>query len=520
MKVFSKTKGLYYSILSTITILFLISSPGAGLGGTLIEDQSIDAYPDRTYHLYVPAELPESSVPILFILHGGTSNADQIIGLPGNAAPAKVFLELADIDKFIVVIPNGVADTDPESRHWNDCRGDCAPNGDADDVGFIEALIDQVKYDYPAVDLDRVYCKGVSNGGLMCLRLARELSDQIAAIAATSAANATFNICADITGDEYISIMMINGTDDPILPWDGGLVAAGLDPHHGTTDSVADTIAFWASHNNTEEFNITDIPDIDKSDKSTVSKETYGNGEEGTEVILYRVNGGGHPVPSIQERFSWLYQRRLVGWQNHDIETAVEVWAFFQKHGLNGPVSCDESVEICDGIDNDCDGEIDEGLPVSTYYRDADGDTFGDPYDSTNACSQPDGYVTNSTDCDDSNSEIYLGATETCDGKDNDCDGTADEELTRATSCGLGACFGNTGIETCTEGLWDGDSDTCDPLAGAVAEICDDEIDNDCDGGIDEGCGDPCLLIGETCSSDSDCCSGKCKGRAGRKTCK
>lgn len=83
--------------------------------------------------------------------------------------------------------------------------------------------------------------------------------------------------------------------------------------------------------------------------------------------------------------------------------------------------------EVCDGADNNCDGNIDEGLPLNTYYLDSDSDTYGDPNTSTSACSAPAGYVSDSTDCDDSNAAINPGATEVCDGVDNNCDGTIDE---------------------------------------------------------------------------------------------
>ena len=102
---------------------------------------------------------------------------------------------------------------------------------------------------------------------------------------------------------------------------------------------------------------------------------------------------------------------------------------------LAGPeVDCNDAdpsaqpgaTEVCDGVDNNCDGQIDEGLK-NTFYRDLDDDGYGNTAESTPACSAPAGYVVKSGDCDDSNAAVHPGAQEVCDdGKDNDCDGTVD----------------------------------------------------------------------------------------------
>ena len=84
------------------------------------------------------------------------------------------------------------------------------------------------------------------------------------------------------------------------------------------------------------------------------------------------------------------------------------------------------STETCDGLDNNCDGEIDEGV-TDSFYLDADGDGFGNPQTSIEACESPEQYVSNANDCDDNNAERYPGGIEFCDGIDNDCNTEIDD---------------------------------------------------------------------------------------------
>ncbi len=90
------------------------------------------------------------------------------------------------------------------------------------------------------------------------------------------------------------------------------------------------------------------------------------------------------------------------------------------------PLSYPGNTEVCDGIDNNCNNNIDEGL-LNTYYIDSDNDGYGNINISVQECSAPSGYVSNNTDCDDSNNNVYPGSTEVCDGIDNNCNNVTDE---------------------------------------------------------------------------------------------
>ncbi len=116
--------------------------------------------------------------------------------------------------------------------------------------------------------------------------------------------------------------------------------------------------------------------------------------------------------------------------------------------------------EICDDLDNDCDGKVDKNTKEVPWYPDLDGDHFGDPEgESVMSCAPVEGYALRATDCDDSTAAVNHAAREVCDGVDNDCDGDIDEDgvcacapegNVRPCACGLG----QSGVQNCFGGTW------------------------------------------------------------------
>ena len=168
----------------------------------------------------------------------------------------------------------------------------------------------------------------------------------------------------------------------------------------------------------------------------------------------------------------------------------------------DGDVNPGES-EVCDEIDNNCDGSIDEdsAIDADTWYADTDEDSYGDPDSSTSACDQPSGYVADSTDCNDANNNINPDAEEVCDAADNNCDGVVDEDEAVDAPTWYADDDSDTygdassAVTRCSQPSgYVSDDEDCDDTSAAInpaaTEVCDD-VDNDCDGDIDDD--DPTL---------------------------
>jgi polyhydroxybutyrate depolymerase len=193
-------------------------------------------------------------------------------------------------------------------------------------------LIDAVSSGW-AVDQERVYVSGTSNGGFMALRLAQELSDRVAAVASVAAGMPAVPACG--APENPVSVLFMNGTDDNHMPYGGGYLSNPPDPAHGSVLSTPDSVRYWVDFNlATVDPLVHVFPDLDPEDGGIVERFTHGNGREATEVVLYRVNGGGHSAPSIRERYSALFERYF-NRQNHDVEMTAELWRFFRDKTLH-----------------------------------------------------------------------------------------------------------------------------------------------------------------------------------------
>jgi polyhydroxybutyrate depolymerase len=274
----------------------------------------------RTFLYYIPARVdPPAALVIVF--HSSMGNGAQ-----ARAAFGYELDRIADEHGFLVVYPDGVG------GHWNDCRK-VAPYAarrlGIDDVGFARALVAHFGASWN-VDSERVFATGYSNGGHMAIRLALEAPDLVAAVAPVIASlPAETNMVCRVRGAP-VSILFMNGTDDPINPYEGGEVSLyGIFLKRGevvSTEASAAWFARLAGHTGPPERER--LPDRSGEDGSTVERARW-SGPGRRSVVLYSVRGGGHTVPHPTVRAP-----RLLGRTNADITAAEEIWLFFSGEAM------------------------------------------------------------------------------------------------------------------------------------------------------------------------------------------
>jgi polyhydroxybutyrate depolymerase len=251
----------------------------------------------REYILYVPALYTgDEPVPLLLNFHALGSNAEQQM-LLGDFRP------IADSAGFLVAHPQGTT-SDQGLRFWN--IGDAV----VDDVGFTAAMIDSIAASYN-IDRERVFATGMSIGGFFSHHLAGSLSDEIAAIAPVS--GTMLQTMVDVYAPVHPTpVLHIHGTADPVVPYDESPF-----PYL----SVAELLQFWVDYDNCGPTPvITQLPDIDPDDGTTVERFVYGGCDNNVNVEHLKIIGGSHIWPSVP------------GPGTNDIDASEEIWSFLSRY--------------------------------------------------------------------------------------------------------------------------------------------------------------------------------------------
>jgi polyhydroxybutyrate depolymerase len=275
----------------------------------------------RKYAMHFPPNFTNTDlVPILFMLHGGG-------GTMLNAQNFTNLNQVSNANGFIAVYPEGYGVIPSGGFSWADGRGTSADIAGIDDLGFINKLLDTLMANY-TIDTNKIYICGFSNGGFMIQRLACEQNQRFAAMASLGSIMDTI-LFSNCNPQRAIPMMFVLGTEDPFVPFNGGaMIGSGL-----VTDIVGADILinFWKTNNNCLLSNLPiNLPDIDQSDSSTVTLFNYSNCSCNSDVMFYKVNGGGHTWPGVEIT---LYEI-IAGQTNEDFQASEELWNFFNTHTL------------------------------------------------------------------------------------------------------------------------------------------------------------------------------------------
>jgi polyhydroxybutyrate depolymerase len=272
----------------------------------------------RTY----TAQLPETKpAALVIVLHGSTQTGADMVERTS-------WPQVAKREGFGVVFPDGLNRAWADLRSSNRRAGRAPPDG-TDDAAFIVRLAEEFVADGVA-DPKRIYVTGLSNGGAMTMAMLCVRADQFAA-AASVITNLTDESAAACHPSRPVPFLMMNGTTDPLIPYQGG---------RGTSRFAVDgfwsterTLGFWRRVNGceTNDGGAAALEDRDTADQSTVTRIS-SSCPRASDVVLYRVNDGGHRMPgSFPDAWFARMVNLLLGPQNHDIDGAETIWGFFKR---------------------------------------------------------------------------------------------------------------------------------------------------------------------------------------------
>jgi polyhydroxybutyrate depolymerase len=262
---------------------------------------------ERRFRVFVPTNLPKDKKPsLVFVFHGGKSDAISIENY-------SKFSDIAEREKFIAVYPEGI------DKNWNDGR----ELTQTDDLSFVKAMLDSLIKEYN-IDEKGIFSTGISNGGFFSNYVAAHLSDRFAAIAPVVGGIAE-PFEPKFSPKEPISVFVIQGTADPINPYNGGEVAG----NRGRTISTQKTIELWKKHNLTANLSVNgSLPDTEKNDGCTIETYLWKNGKKGTEVKFHKEIGGGHALSGKNQYLP----KFIIGNVCKDYDAAEAIWEFFKTH--------------------------------------------------------------------------------------------------------------------------------------------------------------------------------------------
>ncbi|MFA5831876.1 MAG: T9SS type A sorting domain-containing protein [Bacteroidota bacterium] len=274
----------------------------------------------RDCYVYLPQSRgAQAGLPVVFNLYG----------YGGSYYEARTYHHshiLGDSVGFITVYP------DAFNKRWNSGLGDNPdwPTPNVDDVGFISLIIDSLISRYK-IDTARVYACGNSNGGFMCLKLAGRLGNRIAAVASVSGvvANST---AASYATTRLVPVLTMNGTSDNLLPYYDSTIT-GLFSVDQTTEFVRNKNFCLLPAE------VISIPDINPNDQSTVVKYLYRSSTNTSQVVHYKIIGGGHEWPG-----SPTYAGATV--INRDIDAIKEIWNFFKQFTISNVIPAGARIAV------------------------------------------------------------------------------------------------------------------------------------------------------------------------------